>query len=63
VFGESKLADSAIYWFKKSSKADSMDVKSLQFLELTYRAIGDVPTADYYKSRLLYVQQLRRERL
>ncbi len=63
VYGETQKADSAIYWFKNATAADSMDVKSLQFLELTYRAIGDIPNADYYKSKLLYVQQLRRERL
>lgn len=63
VYGETKRADSAIYWFKESNKADSLDTKSLQFLELTYRALGDTTSADYYNSRLLYVQQLRRNRL
>jgi len=63
VYGETQKADSAIYWFRKASAADSLDVKSLQFLEMTYRAIGDTPNAEYYRSRMQYVQQLRRQRL
>ena len=63
VYGVGQIADSAIYWFKKANKADSLDVKSLQFLDATYRAIGDSASADYYKSRKIYVEQMRRERL
>jgi hypothetical protein len=61
IYGESNVADSAIYWFKKANAADSLDMKSLQFLDITYRALGDVATADFYKSRLIYVQQLRQQ--
>jgi len=63
IYGESNVADSAIYWFKKASAADSLDMKSLQFLEITYRALGDISQADYYRSRMQYVQQLRRDRM
>ncbi len=63
IYGETKRADSAIYWFKEANRADTLDTKSLQFLELTYRALGDTANADYYRNRLIYVQQLRRERL
>jgi tetratricopeptide (TPR) repeat protein len=63
VYGVAQQADSAIYWFKKAQKADSLDIKSLQFLDVTYRNLGDTATADYYRSRMMYVQQLRRERL
>lgn len=63
VYGEVKIADSAIYYFAKANKADTMDVKSLQFLDMTYRAMGDTASADYYKNRLMDVQQLRNQRL
>ena len=63
IYGEVKQADSAIYWFIEANKADSLDVKSLQFLEITYRALGDTASADYYRNRLIYVQQVRRGRL
>lgn len=63
IYGKLSRGDSAIYWFQKATAADSLDVKSLQFLDITYRAMRDTASADFYRNRLIYVQQLRQQRL
>jgi hypothetical protein len=59
IYGATQRPDSAIYWFDKASKADPMDITSLGFLEITYRAIGKIKEADYYKERLAAVKAER----
>ena len=59
IYGATQRPDSAIYWFDKASKVDPMDITSLGFLEITYRAIGKIKEADYYKERLAAVKAER----
>jgi len=59
VYGDTQRPDSAIYWFIKASKADTLDMTSLQYLDMTYRNKGDVQMADYYKAKLEQVKYIR----
>ena len=59
VYGDTQRPDSAIYWFAKANKADSLDMTSLQYLDMTYRNKGDVQMADYYKAKLEQVKYIR----
>lgn len=52
IYGATQRPDSAIYWFEKAHIADELDITSLNFLEITYRAIGNVQKANYYKALL-----------
>lgn len=60
IYGATQRPDSAIYWFDKASQSDPMDITSLNFLEITYRAMGNIAEADKYKAKLA---QVRAERL
>ena len=59
VYGDTQRPDSAIYWFAKAHQADSLDMTSLQYLDMTYRNKGDVQMADYYKAKLEQVKNIR----
>jgi tetratricopeptide (TPR) repeat protein len=56
IYGATNKLDTAIYWFDKASKLDPLDITSLGFLEITYRNMGRIQDADYYKSRLSAVK-------
>ena len=59
VYGDTQRPDSAIYWFAKANKADSLDMTSLQYLDMTYRNIGNNEMANYYKAKLEQVKSFR----
>ena len=59
VYGDTQRPDSAIYWFAKAHQADSLDLTSLQYLDMTYRNKGDVQMADYYKAKSEQVRNIR----
>lgn len=59
VYGDTQRPDSAIIWFKIASQADSLDVTSLQYLDLTYRNMGNAEMANYYKAKLEQVKSFR----
>lgn len=59
VYGDTQRPDSAIYWFAKANKADSLDMTSLQYLDITYRNIGNIEMANYYKAKLEQVKSIR----
>jgi Tfp pilus assembly protein PilF len=59
IYGATQRPDSAIYWFNKAYKTDSLDLISIQFLDITYRALGKTAEADYYKARAAQVRQIR----
>ncbi|MBL7766723.1 MAG: hypothetical protein JNJ58_11545 [Chitinophagaceae bacterium] len=59
IYGATQRPDSAIYWFKVASRLDPADITSLQFLDITYRAKGDIKMADYYKSLVPQAKALR----
>jgi tetratricopeptide (TPR) repeat protein len=63
IYGATQRPDSAIYWFTKASQADPLDLTSVQFLEITYRAIGNIKEADYYKSKVAEVKSRRFEKM
>lgn len=63
VYGMTNKPDSAIYWFKKASEAEELDITSLRFLEVTYRNKGQITEADYYARQLKIVEQKRLENL
>lgn len=63
VFGTLGAADSAIYWFERALAKDSMDLTSIQFLDITWRNKGNIQTADYYKAKADYVRQRKAELL
>ena len=63
IYGATQRPDSAIYWFKKASDADPMDLTSVQFLDITYRAIGKLEEADFYKKKITEVKTLRAQQL
>jgi protein O-mannosyl-transferase len=56
IYGATNRLDSAVYWFDLASKMDPLDITSLNFLEITYRNMGKLKEADYYKSRLASVR-------
>ncbi len=51
IYGNANRLDSALFWFKKASEHDSLDVVSLQYLSMTYQNIGDTLQAVYYQQR------------
>lgn len=59
IYGATQRPDSANYWFEKAHKADDLDVTSLKFLEITYRNMGNIQQADYYKNILVATQARR----
>ncbi|GBL34918.1 transmembrane and TPR repeat-containing protein 1 [Filimonas sp.] len=63
IYGATQRSDSAIYWFKKASAADPLDLTSVKFLDITYRAIGKVQEADYYKTKTAEVKMRRADKL
>jgi hypothetical protein len=63
VYGTLNIADSAIYWFEKALSKDSLDLTSIQFLDVTWRNIGQTQRADYYKALAEQVRQKRQENL
>ena len=63
VYGITNRYDSAIYWFKKASDHDSLDLTSVQFLDMTYRNKGDSANAQYYRKKADYVRMRRTELL
>lgn len=63
IYGATQRPDSAIYWFKIASEKDPLDLTSLQFLDITYRAIGKIKEADYYKARVAEVKAKRFEKM
>jgi hypothetical protein len=40
-----------------------MDLTSVQFLDITYRAIGKLEEADFYKKKITEVKTLRAQQL
>lgn len=56
IYGATQRPDSANYWFEKAHKADDLDITSLKFLEITYRNMGNIQQADYYKNILTQTQ-------
>lgn len=65
IYGTVGKADSAIYWFEKALAKDSLDLTSIQFLDITWRNKGNVALADYYKNlaaaaRIKKAEQLRK---
>ncbi len=61
VYGATQRPDSAIYWFLKANAKDSLDLTSLGFLDITYRAIGQIELANYYKSRQAAMKMIREQ--
>jgi tetratricopeptide (TPR) repeat protein len=64
IYGTTGRPDSAIYWFEKALAKDSLDLTSIQFLDITWRNKGQVQLADYYKMmadrvRATKTQQIR----
>lgn len=64
IYGTTGRPDSAIYWFEKALAKDSLDLTSIQFLDITWRNKGQVQLADYYKAmadkvRATKTQQIR----
>lgn len=59
IYGATQRPDSAIYWFEKANLSDDLDITSLNFLEITYRAIGNIQKADYYKALLVETKARR----
>lgn len=59
IYGATQRPDSAIYWFEKAHIADDLDITSLNFLEITYRAVGNVQKANYYKNLLVETKARR----
>jgi tetratricopeptide (TPR) repeat protein len=59
IYGATQRPDSAIYWFEKAHLSDDLDITSLNFLEITYRAIGNIQKADYYKALLVETKARR----
>lgn len=53
IYGATQRPDSAIYWFEKGYRLDPLDITSINFLEITYRAIGKNKEADFYKNELV----------
>ncbi|MGI9191978.1 MAG: tetratricopeptide repeat protein [Chitinophagaceae bacterium] len=65
IYGTMGNPDSAIYWFEKALSKDSLDLTSIQFLDITWRNKGNVALADYYKNlaataRIKKAEQLRK---
>ncbi len=63
IYGATQRPDSAIFWFEKAHKLDSLDLTSIQFLDITYRAIGKTKEADYYKEKFSQAKIARAQRL
>lgn len=64
IYGTTNRPDSAIFWFEKALAKDSLDLTSIQFLDITWRNKGNVQLADYYKAmadraRAVKTQQIR----
>lgn len=59
IYGATQRPDSAIYWFEKAHLSDDMDITSLNFLEITYRAIGNPQKAEFYKAKLIETKAKR----
>jgi tetratricopeptide (TPR) repeat protein len=64
IYGTTGRPDSAIYWFEKALAKDSLDLTSIQFLDITWRNKGNIQLADYYKAmadraRATKTQQIR----
>ena len=51
IYGNANRLDSALFWFKKASEHDSLDVVSLQYLSMTYQQLGDNNLSAYYQQR------------
>ena len=62
IYGATQRPDSAIYWFEMAHHLDSLDLTSVQFLDITYRAVGKTTEADYYKNLTTHIKTLRAER-
>jgi len=65
IYGTVGKPDSAIYWFEKALAKDSLDLTSIQFLDITWRNKGNVALADYYKNlaaaaRIKKTEQIRK---
>ncbi|HNB81389.1 MAG TPA: tetratricopeptide repeat protein, partial [Chitinophagaceae bacterium] len=63
IYGATQRSDSAIYWFRKAYELDRYDEVSIQFLEITYRAIGKTSDADFFKARLAEARAHKNEQL
>lgn len=63
IYGATQRPDSALYWFNKAYALDPLDEVSIQFLDITYRAIGKVAEADYFKNRLQQARAIKADRL
>lgn len=50
IYGATQRPDSAIYWFEKAHRKEEDDLTSVNFLDITYRAIGNIQQADYYRN-------------
>jgi tetratricopeptide (TPR) repeat protein len=59
IYGATQRPDSAIYWFEKAHLSDDLDITSLNFLEITYRNMGNAQKADFYKAKLIETKARR----
>jgi hypothetical protein len=59
IYGATQSPDSAIYWFEKAHLSDDLDITSLNFLEITYRNMGNAQKADFYKAKLIETKARR----
>jgi tetratricopeptide (TPR) repeat protein len=60
AYGALEQHDSAIYWFEKALSKDSLDLTSLQFLDITWRTKGNLALADRYKQMTEAAKQKRK---
>ena len=59
IYGATQRPDSAIYWFEKAHIADDLDITSLNFLDITYRNMGNAQKADFYKNKYIETKNRR----
>jgi tetratricopeptide (TPR) repeat protein len=63
IYGATQRPDSAIVWFEKAFKVDPLDLTSIHFLDITYRGIGKIKEADFYKQKYEEAKLARAQKL
>jgi Tfp pilus assembly protein PilF len=63
IYGATQRIDSALFWFHKAYSIDSLDLISIQFLDITYRNAGKIQEADFFKSRYTIAKSIRNQQL
>jgi protein O-mannosyl-transferase len=61
AYGALLKPDTAIYWFEKALSKDSLNITSLQFLDITWRNLGNIAIADRYKELTAKAKITRKE--